>query len=133
MKQIIALVFIFVALGACIWFFFLRSEGEKSPAEQAFDILSGFQALDIKKESVDQDLALIKAKEIYRAKQIEGVDFSDGPCLSNELISDWVLDIAHNPREAIDNLSENQCSAFRDGRAHHFIELDTEGNLIRAH
>jgi hypothetical protein len=59
-------------------------------------------------------------------------DLSAGPCLSNNLIPDWVADIAHNPRQAVDDLPANQCSAYREGQAHHFVELDLDGNLIRA-
>ncbi len=55
-----------------------------------------------------------------------------GPCLSNNIEHGWVCDVAHNPREEIDNFPENQCEAFRNGTAKHFVELDTECNLIRA-
>jgi hypothetical protein len=60
------------------------------------------------------------------------MDFSCGPCLSDALMPDWVLDVAHNPRQAMDDLPSNQCPSFREGRAKHFVELDLEGNLIRA-
>jgi len=60
-------------------------------------------------------------------------DLSNGPCLSNPIPdqSDWVCDVAHSPRQPTDDLPENQCSAYRDGQAHHFVEVDTECNLIR--
>ena len=67
----------------------------------------------------------------YEAKKAEGWDFSNGPCLSNNLLGDWVVDVAHNPREAIDDLPENQCTAYLTNKVQHFIELDPEGNLIR--
>ena len=80
----------------------------------------------------DYELVLIqKAREIYTKKVQEGVDMTLGPCLDNELDVDWVLDIAHEPRQAIDNFPENQCSAFREGKAKHFVELDPAGNLIQ--
>jgi hypothetical protein len=64
------------------------------------------------------------------------IDLSNGPCLSdnnsNWIITDWVCDVAHSPRQTVDNLAENQCQAFRNGQAHHFIEVDTNCNLIRA-
>jgi hypothetical protein len=63
-------------------------------------------------------------------KDIE--DFSLGPCLSNAIQPDWICDIAHNPRQAVDNDSANQCSAYREGVAHHFVELDSTCQLIRA-
>lgn len=80
----------------------------------------------------DVDRAVNQAKAVYKQYKELGWDFSKGPCLSNALLPDWVLDIAHNPREPIDNLPENQCSAYREGSAHHFVELDPKGNLIRA-
>jgi len=76
--------------------------------------------------------AIFKSKALYTIKKEEGVSFLNGPCLSNEIITDWVLDIAHNPRQDIDNKEENQCDAYRSKKAHHFVELDINGNLIRA-
>jgi hypothetical protein len=63
-------------------------------------------------------------------------DLNNGPCLLDPDpypdMSNWVCDIAHDPRQDVDNLPENQCSAFREGRAKHFVELDENCNLIRA-
>ena len=59
-------------------------------------------------------------------------DISNGPCLSNDIAPDWVCDVAHNPREAIDDLPENQCSAYGNGTAHHFIEVDEKCNFIKS-
>src|SRR5258708_30905708 len=77
------------------------------------------------------DRVLNQAKVVYKQAKDLGTDFSSGPCLTNALSPDWVLDIAHNPRQEVDNLPQNQCSAFREGKAHHFVELDPQGNLIR--
>jgi hypothetical protein len=44
----------------------------------------------------------------------------------------WVADIAHDPRQEIDNDPANQCQNFLSGEAQHFVELDPEGNLIQA-
>lgn len=78
------------------------------------------------------DTAVNQAKFLYRQRREMGEDFSSGPCLSNALMPGWVVDIAHNPRLPIDDLPQNQCPAFREGRAQHFVELDIDGNLIRA-
>ena len=97
----------------------------------AVDIVTG--AADIKiKEKADKDLATAKAKELWRIQFQMEADLSAGPCLSNNVIPDWVADIAHSPRQEVDDKPENQCSAYREGTAHHFVELDAEGNLIRA-
>lgn len=81
----------------------------------------------------EKEQAIEKAKELFRQKQEEGMDMSAGPCLSNEIIPGWVADVAHSPRQPIDNQPENQCQAYREGKAKHFVELDPEGNLIKAH
>jgi len=62
-----------------------------------------------------------------------GQDLSSGPCLGNPLenYTDWVCDVAHSPRQAIDNNPENQCSAYRQGLARHFIEVTPDCKLIR--
>ncbi len=62
-------------------------------------------------------------------------DLSDGPCLTDndvEFYDDWVCDVAHSPREAVDNLPENQCAEFREGRAHHFVEVNPNCEFIRS-
>jgi hypothetical protein len=79
----------------------------------------------------DAERAVEAAQKVFGEMKAAGVDMSAGPCLSNEIIPDWVADVAHSPRQAVDNEPANQCSAYREGRAHHFVELDTEGNLIR--
>ena len=84
------------------------------------------------KLQADKNLATAAAKELWRSMLTQGTDLSQGPCLSNNLIPGWVADIAHNPRIPNDDMPENQCSAYREGQAKHFIELDPEGNFIRA-
>lgn len=78
------------------------------------------------------DTAINQAKFLYRQRKASKEDFLTGPCLSNALMPDWVVDVVHSPRSSIDDLPENQCPAYIEGKAHHFVELDTEGNLIRA-
>ncbi|MBU1120567.1 MAG: hypothetical protein ABIE23_01330 [archaeon] len=62
-----------------------------------------------------------------------GTDLSNGPCISNSLKvnSDWVCDVAHEPRESADDLQENQCSAFREGKATHFVEVNESCRVIK--
>lgn len=79
----------------------------------------------------DKDEIFKNALNLYAQKKQAGQDMKNGPCLG-KIADDWVLDIAHNPRQAVDNKPENQCADFREGRAHHFIELDPDGNLITA-
>ena len=85
-----------------------------------------------------QERVMKAAENLYATEKAKGTDFSIGPCLSQDLLPDitnpkdkWVLDIAHNPRTAVDNDTTNQCSAYAKGLAGHFIELDPSGVLIR--
>ncbi len=61
----------------------------------------------------------------------KGVNLSNGPCIDDFISNNWVCDVAHSPRESIDNLAENQCQAFRNGTAKHYVEVDTNCNFIR--
>jgi len=76
------------------------------------------------------DKQLAEEKCIELCKQTT-LNLSLGPCLSNEVISDWVCDVAHSPRQAVDDITENQCSAFGK-TAHHFVEVDENCSLIRS-
>jgi len=60
-----------------------------------------------------------------------GRNLSAGPCISDEIIPGWVCDVAHKPRQDIDNLPENQCPAY-SVNATHFVEVDPQCNFIRA-
>ncbi|MBI4038012.1 hypothetical protein HY382_03135 [Candidatus Curtissbacteria bacterium] len=77
------------------------------------------------------DEALKNALNTYAKAKASGTDFSNGPCLG-AVAPDWVLDIAHNPRQTVDDKEENQCAEFRNGQVKHYIELDPDGKLIRA-
>jgi len=82
----------------------------------------------------DQDRAVAEAKQAYDDAKSNGTSFSRGPCIAERLpgLSDWVADIAHDPREPVDDQPANQCERYAAGQAHHFVELDPSGNLIRA-
>lgn len=64
------------------------------------------------------------------------LDLNNGPCLSdnnrNWNVDDWVCDVAHNPRQDIDNLPENQCQDYRDDKASHFVEVTPNCEFIKA-
>lgn len=95
---------------------------------QVFDTTIGG---DINLEEIAKEKCMILCRQAARTS-----DLSDGPCLSDDNpdwgIDDWVCDVAHSPRTDVDNLPENQCREFRDGEAGHFVEVDTNCNIIRA-
>lgn len=67
---------------------------------------------------------------LYQVTRGEGTDLSAGPCLG--LIDrDWVVDVAHDPRQSVDDDPANQCPEFREGKARHFVELTPDGRIIR--
>lgn len=87
---------------------------------------------------LEAQIALQEANDVYQKAKAAGQDLTNGPCLSNALHGNadypetmWVLDIAHYPREEVDDLPANQCSAFRNGKAENFIEFTPEGQLIK--
>lgn len=92
-------------------------------------ILNSGQPKPVPKSELET--AVNQAKYFYQQKKQRGEDFSSAPCLSDALMPGWVVDIVHNPRQSIDDLPENQCPSFVQGRTKHFVELDTLGNLVR--
>jgi hypothetical protein len=86
-------------------------------------------------DEAKKDAAITAARVAYEKARAEGTDFSRGPCIADPLpapSSDWVVDVAHEPRRDVDDRPENQCSSYRKGDADHFVELDPNGDLIRA-
>jgi hypothetical protein len=76
----------------------------------------------------------IDAAEAAFAAHGPDLDLDRGPCIAERLdgLDDWVADVAHDPRTPVDDQPANQCRRFRSGVASHFVELDPDGNLIRA-
>ncbi len=68
---------------------------------------------------------------LCQEKLAAGVNLSNGPCLSNSIIPNWVCDVAHSPRQDVDNDPANQCPEY-GGRADHFIEVSLECKVLRA-
>jgi hypothetical protein len=77
----------------------------------------------------ERDAAIAAARQAYDEAVEQGVDMSNGPCLG-VIMDNWVADVAHNPREDIDDEPANQCEAYRRGDADHFVELDPDGTVI---
>lgn len=78
-----------------------------------------------------EETIIAVAKQAYAQAKESGIDLTTGPCLSDALEIGWAIDIAHFPRETIDDWPENQCIAYLEGKVQHFIELDTRGAVIR--
>ncbi len=93
-------------------------------------LATGFTTTVVTAEQTAKTLCRTFCQENIR----RGVDLSSGPCIRNPFISPsgWVCDVAHSPREPVDNLPENQCSAYISGEASHFVEVTPDCAFIRA-
>ena len=82
----------------------------------------------------ERDRAVAAAQSAYDRAVERGDDLAPGPCIAEALpeLSDWVADVAHDPRADVDDDPDNQCLRYRKGEASHFVELSPAGELIRA-
>lgn len=79
-----------------------------------------------------EDAVRAAAAKAFDAVKAKGAEYlADGPCIAENVVPGWVIDIAHEPRLPVDDLPENQCAAYRDGTATHFVELSPEGKILR--
>jgi hypothetical protein len=106
----------------------------KSGAAVAIIAVVGLAACGGGASESEKDQAVSAAKVAFADAKKSGVDLSEGPCIAERLpgLADWVADVAHDPRQPVDDDPANQCSRSRRGEATHFVELDPAGNLIRA-
>ena len=88
-------------------------------------------SLSDKPSKTEIDSAINQARLLYEEKIKSKEDLSLGPCLSNAIIPNWAVDLVHNSRQPIDDLAENQCPSYLEGRVKHFVELDLDGKLVR--
>jgi len=78
-------------------------------------------------ETLSEENICISACKLAKARG----SIDSGPCLLNPMKNtDWVCDVAHEPRIETDNQQENQCSAYREGKARHFVEVSADCKLI---
>ena len=124
-----AILFLFLLF----WFLVLFKSDVKAPTTKVPETSSTNSSSAAAAPNLSSPDEMLKnALNLYIKKKAEGVDMKNGPCLGS-IGPDWVLDIAHNPRQATDDKVENQCADFRTGAAHHFIELDPDGRLIKSY
>lgn len=117
-------------LGAC----------SRKAVDDTLDATTGLGAVK-SKIGADKELAKVECIELCRGILIgpadigtPGIDLSTGPCLGNPMSGypDWVCDVAHQPRQDIDDDPANQCSAFAQGTAKHYVELDGNCGFIKS-
>ena len=77
---------------------------------------------------LEQQNAITCATDLYKSSKAEGMEFNS-QCLGS--CGDFAVDVVHVPRTGEDDQVENQCSAYRNGSVHSFIELNSEGEIVR--
>lgn len=104
----------------------------KKTADDIINATTGIGTIK-KKIQAESDIARSQCVEFCKAAIQNETDIKSGPCLGNPIpnMRDWVCDVAHNPRQDVDNKIENQCADFADGKAKHFIEVDENCDFIK--
>ena len=104
----------------------------RQATSDAVNATTGISAARAKIDQADPQLAEIECVALCQSALTQGTDLSAGPCLGNPIprLATWVCDVAHQPRQAVDNRQDNQCPAFREGVAKHFVEVDENCQVI---
>ena len=127
-KYLIVVLIILIIL-AIVFIIFRGSEDSWIKDSRGVWIKHG-NPLNTPVAALQQQEAITCALELYNSK-LDEIPYSNisSQCLGT--CEDYAVDIVHVPRIVEDNLPENQCSDFREGKVSHFIELDKNGNIIR--
>ncbi|MBU1164062.1 hypothetical protein KKA15_00695 [Patescibacteria group bacterium] len=74
--------------------------------------------------------AIREGRKMLDEKLISGFDLEKRPCLAEEIVPNWAIDIVHNPLEDVDSEAENQCQSYLEGRVENIILMDEYGHQI---
>lgn len=129
--QIIAAILVIVTvLGILI--VFKAGEDEWTKNKQGIYIKHGNPSKTPDYVLEQQQLILESTQLCFEKKQefLENNEQLESQCLGT--IRDYAVDIVNNPRNPeIDDLTENQCAAYRQKQVSHFIELDRNCMIVR--
>ncbi|MFA5022049.1 MAG: hypothetical protein WC508_03155 [Patescibacteria group bacterium] len=126
LKRIVVLIISSLILSGC-------QNAVTKPIQDTADYVSGKVQIEQKKQA-DKTLAIMQCQELCQNRlSTDGKDFDRGPCLSEEIIPGWACDVAHSPRQSIDNEAANQCQSFGQGKVSHFVEVDGNCNVIKSY
>lgn len=79
MKITLIIISVVMLAGIGGYALFQNSRTVPEAADQTLDVLTGIEAIEKKRDVADPELAVIRAKAIFRKLQLEDVDFSSGP------------------------------------------------------
>jgi hypothetical protein len=72
--------------------------------------------------------------KLYEKQKESSDGLGNGPCLgviTIENLSEFHIDLVHNPKEAADLLPENQCLKYSSAQKNHkLVEIDFNGLLV---
>ncbi len=102
--------------------------GYNQELEDPLDVDPG-QGITIKAQSLEE-LAVQRCIRSCVSKKLHGLDLAAAPCLNERIVEDWSCDMVHSPRIPSDDDLTNRCRSYFDGATHHFIEVDTECELV---
>lgn len=80
-------------------------------------------------EVAAQQAAIQQAQAMFATADLNKQDLSNGPCLGQA--EEYAVDVAHQPRQSVDDEEANQCPDYLSGKLIHFIELDQKGEVIK--
>ena len=66
-----------------------------------------------------------QARKLLDQKLKSGYDLTNRPCLSEEIVPGWAIDIVHQPISEVDSLDENQCQLYLERSEEHTSELQS--------
>lgn len=132
-KKIILLVSCVLLLSACTFGQKVTNTASQAAKDTGTIVNKATGVTDVAiKQAAEIKFATARAKEFYNAFKVQGEDLTNGPCLSENLTSGWVADVVHNPRQVMDDEPANQCKNYLNGTAKHFVEIDLNGNFVKA-
>jgi len=71
-----------------------------------------------------------QAKKLYDERKKSNEDFSNSPCLAENIADGWAVDVIHNPRTVQDE--QNKCASYEQKTVEHIVEISPDGKIIRA-
>lgn len=128
LKNTTLLIFLVLIILSCIIYFSYMRKNQQNQANRGNNKQN--TQSDMQAQLTPKELCIKGCNELLN----EGADLSAGPCILDPIpeMSEWVCDIAHNPREEIDNKRENQCNAWHNNSAKHFVEITPECEFIKS-
>jgi len=104
-----------------------------------YDIWDTRQKLDEIKKTSEEKVDELKAHRVNVIREARmmldielktGYDLENRPCLSEELVPGWAVDIVHQPTTEVDSMLKNQCRLYQEGKVPNIIYMDEFGHII---